>query len=572
MSESAANRFDITIERRFVRAGGRSVHYRCAGSGPEVVMLHDSPRSSRLYIETMKVLATRFRVHALDTPGYGNSDPIGVADPTIADFADALGDALSALGLVGAPLYATHTSAKIALDYAARRDAPGTLILDGISIPAVPTSEAFIADYMRPFRLDDGGAYLAAEWSRIRDMLRWFPWFRPSAATRMAMAQPPREWIEQYAIDLFSAGPHYSDAYAAAMRYDPAPALRRISHPTIVAARADDVLVRFLDNVPTSDNRNLSVVRLAADRDAWLDWLTRTFEAVSDEATIAAPLAQSQSGPVYIDLPHGQMLVHRTGESKGPPLLILEAPGIHNARRWQQAIGTRHCLIPELPGHGDSDAFDRPEADGHADALAAMLDTLGKARADILAIGFAAPLALAFAARHPDRISRIVLDGAPEPQPDWRERYCPAFEFDSSGAHLHRIWHMLRDGEANWPWFDGSTDTQRAVEPGLSATNLHRSLLGILKQPNHYGDATRAAIDAPAPPAAAIAAPLMIFDLPADPAYRAAEALRARYPNAITTPRPPVLDAAAAVVRTFLNGNPPMAHPHSTAPAESASS
>ncbi len=102
------------VKRGYAEAGDRLVHYRVGGSGPAIVLLHDSPRSSRLHLPLMEVLASRFRVFALDTPGYGNSDPLDMAEPTIPDFASALGEALAALGLEQAPLYATHTSAKIA--------------------------------------------------------------------------------------------------------------------------------------------------------------------------------------------------------------------------------------------------------------------------------------------------------------------------------------------------------------------------------------------------------------------------------------------------------------------------
>lgn len=107
------------IAKHFLRVDGRMVHYRRCGTGPAVVMLHDSPRSSRLHEGTMRALADRFTVFALDTPGYGNSDSLGISEPTIGDFGWALGNALAALGLSDAPLYATHTSAKIALDHAA---------------------------------------------------------------------------------------------------------------------------------------------------------------------------------------------------------------------------------------------------------------------------------------------------------------------------------------------------------------------------------------------------------------------------------------------------------------------
>src|SRR5690606_13744166 len=145
--------------------------------------------------------------------------------PTIADFAHALASTLARLGLDEAPLYATHTSAKIALEYAASAPRTARLILDGLSIPAGPANDEFIAKYMRPVDIEPTGGYLAMEWTRMRDMVRWFPWFTPASTTRMAVASPTDAWLADYAIDFFAAGPHYSDAYKAAMYYNPMPAL-----------------------------------------------------------------------------------------------------------------------------------------------------------------------------------------------------------------------------------------------------------------------------------------------------------------------------------------------------------
>ena len=184
------------VKRGYIEAGGRLVHYRMSGSGPTVVLLHDSPRSSRLHLPLMKVLASRFCVFALDTPGYGNSDPLGIANPTIPDFARALGEALVALGLENAPVYATHTSAKIALALAVRGGTMPLLVLDGLSIPDQLASDSFIASYMRPFAPEPTGAWLGAEWSRTRDMLRWFPWFATAPQHRNAMEPPSPEWME----------------------------------------------------------------------------------------------------------------------------------------------------------------------------------------------------------------------------------------------------------------------------------------------------------------------------------------------------------------------------------------
>ena len=80
------------IKRGFAYVGERRVHFRAAGGGPPVVLLHQSPRSSAELVPLMQVLARHFRVIAPDTPGYGQSDPVAPSssEPTIDAFADAL--------------------------------------------------------------------------------------------------------------------------------------------------------------------------------------------------------------------------------------------------------------------------------------------------------------------------------------------------------------------------------------------------------------------------------------------------------------------------------------------------
>ena len=558
------------VTRRYIEVAGRAIHYRVLGDGPAIVTLHDSPRSSRLHLATMRALSRRFRVYALDTPGYGNSEPLDKAEPTIADFAAALGSTITALGIEGAPIYATHTSAKIALEYAADRASDGgpfepkrtqaahcgRIILDGLSIPANPTDPAFIAAYMRPFVLDDAGGYLAAEWTRMRDMLRWFPWFEQSPTTRMPVAQPADAWISAYMIDFLSAGPSYASAYAAAMRYDPTPALMRVSSPVLVAARADDVLYASLDRVPGEDNPALTVERLPADPVAWLAWLENALAAAVVDAPVAPPLAgQPASGAVYVDLPHGQMRVHRSRAPGDRPLLILSAPTTLQALAWQTALPERATLVPELPGFGESDPLSSPTLEGMADALAAMLQQLGSDSVDLLATDLASPLGCMLAQRHPAVINVVVLDG-------WdlgtasvsQDRIAPAFPFDPGGGHIHRYWHMLRDGEANWPWFDGSASAARGLSPALAALHLHDALVGILKHPEHYGDAARAACrEFGAGDIAQMLQPVLLLKHATDPAYQGTDALASQLARSTVADRPSDLTAAAHTVSRFLN-------------------
>jgi pimeloyl-ACP methyl ester carboxylesterase len=541
----------VAISRHYVEVSGRQVHYRTCGSGPAIVMLHDSPRSSRLHIGTMAALATRFTVFALDTPSYGNSDPLEGADCTIADFARALGQALSALGLDHAPLYATHTSAKIALAHAVLRPTALLLILDGLSIPEKLASPEFIAAYMRPFVPDDAGAYLAAEWSRTRDMLRYFPWFNATPARRIPVAAPSPEWMADYGIDLFAAGPHYADAYAAAMRYDPAADLRALQIPTIVAARSDDVLYSSLDKVPTTENPALTVERLTDDRAAWLDWLANR---LAGAATLpAAPPPPRPTASAYAATTTGQMRLHRAGRQSAPTVMILSAPTTLQAHVWADALAATHAtLVPELPGFDESDPLATPDADSIADLLASLID----APIDLLGIGLAAPLAARLAARHPAKVATLIIDGAPPLDPALAaalvETICPAIAFDPhAGTHLHRIWHMLRDSELQWPWHDGSPGAARRRAPSIGARGLHRALNGVLKQPVHYGDAARAALAAcTAAHWALVRVPTLILDHPGDPAHAESATIASLIPGARVIERTETPAAALASATT----------------------
>lgn len=552
---------DRDVARGFVATAGGPVHYRCAGAGPALVLLHDSPRSSRLHLDTMRQLAAHFTVYALDTPGYGSSAPLGHERPAIADFAVALAAALDAMGLRDAPLYATHTSAKIALEYGAYHGKPPLLVLDGLSIPTEPPDPGFISIYMRPFQLDDASAYLAREWTRARDMVRWFPWFDARPETRMATAVPDEALMADYIIDLLSAGPHYSDAYAAAMYYDPMPALRSIAAPTRIIARTDDVLYAHLGRIPTAANPALTVQHLSDDREQWLESLQAVFASTgSNRLPDTGRIPElANSGPVYVRLPHGQMLVHREG--RGSPLLVLEAPTTRHALEWQrQLCDDRQVLVPELPGYGESDPLGSDDLAEYADSLSVMIDALDLETVDVLALGYATPLGAMLAARHPGKVDRLILDGGfvGDDAPDHRQdAVCPAISPEAGGGHLHRIWHMLRDGDVQWPWFDGDIAAQRDLCPLFDAENLHRALIGILKQPGHYGDVLSAVVRADAMASyGAVRQPCLLFLRTNDPGYRTVEQISRTIANVRWIDRPATIEAAAEALRAALAFSP----------------
>ena len=56
------------ISRGFVSIGERQVHFRYAGSGPALLLIHQSPQNSRMWLQMMARFADRYTVIAPDTP------------------------------------------------------------------------------------------------------------------------------------------------------------------------------------------------------------------------------------------------------------------------------------------------------------------------------------------------------------------------------------------------------------------------------------------------------------------------------------------------------------------------
>ena len=53
---------------------------------------------------------------------------------------------------------------------------------------------------------------------------------------------------------------------------------------------------------------------------------------------------------------------------------------------------------------------------------------------------------------------------------------------------------MLRDSRVWWPWFDRRKVTQRRVETGFDADDLHRWTVDVMRRHDSYGHVAQAAL------------------------------------------------------------------------------
>jgi len=169
----------MNICRAYARVPHGQLHYAECGdaAAPAVLLLHQSPRSWAEYHAVLPLLGARYRAIAMDTAGFGASDPLPGA-PSIEVWAGAAVQLLDALGLARAHVVGHHTGGVIAAELAARHgDRVGALVLSSTPFTDAAFRRARAA---RPpidaVEFSADGAHLAALW---RQRHAFYPADRP---------------------------------------------------------------------------------------------------------------------------------------------------------------------------------------------------------------------------------------------------------------------------------------------------------------------------------------------------------------------------------------------------------
>src|ERR1043166_8016439 len=78
------------IERSFVSLPSGRVHVAICGTGRPILLLHQTPRSWDEYRDVLPLLAGKYRAIAMDTVGFGDSEPLPAGKDSIAGAAIAV--------------------------------------------------------------------------------------------------------------------------------------------------------------------------------------------------------------------------------------------------------------------------------------------------------------------------------------------------------------------------------------------------------------------------------------------------------------------------------------------------
>ncbi len=463
------------ITRHFIdvpdASGVRRVHYRRAGSGPLLLMVHQSPRSSAEYIPLIERWAPHFSIIAPDTPGFGDSSPLALEAPECEDYADAVVALLDALGLPKVAAYGFHSGAIILVTAAKRH--PGrfsSVACGGYAVWTEAEKADFGADYTPPFLPRPYGEHLAWLWGRVQEQSWFFPWYRAEPGSRLAMATMDPGAAQPIVMECLSAGNSFSLGYAAVLRANrDVPRPGAPTPPVLISAYDGDPLkahIERLGEVPPSWRIApvTTPTELEAEALAWL----RAHPA--PEAPVAGPV-----------IDEGFVRANAAGFAgelhwKGAGDLWLHAPG---AALTAAPAGV---LALDLPGHGLSADWPGAPADiDHwAQVVAHGVAALGARPARVSGQGWSDLLA-AEVARRLD-IRHVATARPAGSLADWRSHGLPDLTPDWAGTHLLKAWRMIRAETCFDPWFAASAATARPFDPAeLAPDALARRHLALMR-------------------------------------------------------------------------------------------
>ncbi len=480
------------IQRHFIDLNGRHVHYRIAGNGPALLLIHQSPQNSRMWLEMMARFADRYTVIAPDTPGFGYSDALPGNPMTIAEFGQATLEFVEAIGLQRFAVFGMHTGGLIAtwLAWANPQRVVG-LIVDGYAAFTPEESSLYGETYLPPFIPQWDGSHLRWLWSRMREQKYFFPWYDGRADAAMCIAPQTTESTRDAVMDVLDVGDTYRAGYAAAFRHNDHHWVNELQMPSWMVFRHGDPLLAHMprlqhlpEHVQIIEEPD-GIPAMHHKMDRWLEQVLAQAPAFNVSPTTHSPSSPWQRR--IMATPAGDMAVwQKAGE--GCLRLYLHAPGTAPPRPTQFSATSDAWLVPDLPGHGaSSESAVELTMDN---TIAALLHAIQQCdmrlplviEADAAAAGFVPALVQALAA-HQLVVQEVLLHSPwllnAEEQQVLLDNL-PRTHADRAGGYLCDVWQWERERHLLWPWLAPSAAARRRVD-APSPDTVHANVVEVLR-------------------------------------------------------------------------------------------
>lgn len=495
----------MTIQRRFLTLpSGQQVHYRMAGEGPPMVLMHPSPISSEALLPAMAVFSQQFTCIALDTPGYGLSDDSVTDKEGLWGYADAVASVLDVFKIDSAIIYGAATGAQIGTQFAKRYpQRTRLLMLDGAGHFTEEDRALFSDGYFIDLTPRRDGTHLLAAWDASRHLTTFFPWMSHRLEHRIHADAAPLSFVQHHVNDMLRAGPDYHLAYWEAMKVESHANTIGVKVPTLLSLNAGSMMLphtQALIDFGLSDN--FTIVR-STPQTRYQALLDAAGSYAADPACPPPP-PQTDTKPsiqnAIVDVPGGQLRARLCLEGEGRPLLAIHDPAgsSHLVEPiLQPYVGKRPVIAFDNPGNGESDAtIDTLNSETYAEVLHAALDTLGLGDVDVVGRYSGGPVAMEMSVQRSERVKHIVQAGVTfyedDEQASLIEHYTPSVEPRWDGSHLMTAWSIMRDQSLYWPWFNQTKDGILWQDGAIDVALTDLRTRELLKCGDRYQDAYNA--------------------------------------------------------------------------------
>jgi pimeloyl-ACP methyl ester carboxylesterase len=509
----------MEIMRYFVPlASGIQLHYRRAGNGPPVILLHPSPQSSTFSLPMLRRLSSRFTAIAVDTPGYGLSDalPGEPGAPELIEYVEPLRQFLDALGIRRAAFYGNATGAEILHLFAhAHPERVALCMIDTAGHKEDADLDAMLQGYFPDVTPRRDGGHLLTHWDMVRSLSLFSPWHKTDAAHRLPIDLPAPDVLQVKLLDYLRAGRNYAAAYRPAFYTAKHALISRVTVPATLMrwegkpdlSEQDELIARglppnftVLHAGPTLDERYAANERHLVEHYLPQDLPTPPPPPQLDPT---APRLQK----MMVQVPGGQLFARACLAGSGRAIFGLP-----------DAIGASRCLVPLLsqwlgcrpvfaidhPGAGESDALlsagEISVAEYARHAHAAMLQLVG-GDVDLVGLEAGGQVAQELALLEPSRVRHVVqlrpVSADPARRAELIERYAPSIAPRWDGSHLVTAWAVLRDMELFDPWYARTGKSARRRDAAIDAGSLDARVEDLLKIGDGWGAACIAAFNYP---------------------------------------------------------------------------
>ena len=470
----------LQVQRRFVRIGERNVHLRHAGSGPALVSLHQSPQNSRMWLDMIGRFADRYTVIAPDTPGFGYSDALDVAEPSIADLATAMVEVLDVLEIRRFAVFGMHTGGLVAAQVAAAYpDRVSALVVDGYAA-FTPEESAIYGDrYLPPFVPAWDGSHLRWLWSRMREQKYFFPWYDDRAQAAMAIDPHTTGSTHEAVMDVLQVGDAYRAGYGAAFRHVEHAFLATIVAPSLLVYRRGDPLLAHMPRLSGLPDNVQVLVEEGGIPGMHVRMDALFADALASEVPVVLATSVgdggSDSNEPGVSPCSRHIVACAVGDigvsvrpGAGSLRLVLHAPGQRPLATSDLGHDTAAIIAPDLPGHGAS--CEVTASLGVETMVSAILAALERADRSlpitIESHGAAAGYVPALATKLGTRLQAIELHRPWLLNADEAETLLaqlPDPSLRRAGGHLDEAWQWERERHLLWPWLQPSAAARRLV-------------------------------------------------------------------------------------------------------------